>query len=400
VRRGGALIALVAGVLLSLLSCRAGEPLLTGVQTTGAALRIVGDSGDQTAVVHYSLARPATVTVWLSGGPNEQFLIRDRQPRPPGRDYQLTLDGTYEPPSVAPNGSATAREPAERRVVPPGQYRVIIQAVDDLGYREEATTDVTVVEADVEAPRIEELVVEPDVVSPNFDAIDDVAQISFRLTKDARVSIYATDEQGRKAYVGVRDEKRKAGAYAETWTGVVNERPLADGLYYYTVEARDPAGNVTIGRTPIRLSAGGVPKAKITWAHIAPRQILLGGIVSVEVGVRNVGDTIIRTQGPEPGFGYNSYESFGSIADGQYIDRAGFWRVGIDWQGAPVTAGSRFPYRWGFGHDLAPGEEVLVRGTIEVLHRVSKIWLYAGLIQEGHRYHDDGVGRAQVEVSF
>ncbi len=120
----------------------------------------------------------------------------------------------------------------------------------------------------------------------------------------------------------------------------------------------------------------------------------------VEIGVRNIGETVLRTQGPDPGYAYNSYETFGSIADGAYIDRAGFWRVGIDWQGAPVTAGARYPYRWGFGHDLTPGEEVTVWGTIDILHKISKIWLYAGLVQEGHRHWDDGVGRALVEVSL
>jgi hypothetical protein len=400
VRHRRVLGVLLAGGLLGLASCRGGEPLLSGVHTSGAALRVMGDNADATAIVHYTLSRPAAVSIWLAGGPDGQLLIRDRQSRPPGQDYQLTLDGTYSPASAALGDASGAREVVERRVVPAGPYRVTVQAVDEQGWREESVTDVTVVEADVDAPRIEDLIAQPDVISPNFDAIDDVAQISFRLTKDARVSIYATDALGRKAYVGVRDEKREAGAYAETWTGVVNERPLADGLYHYTVEARDRAGNVTVGRLPVQLDAGGLPKAKITWAHIAPRRILLGGIVDVEIGVRNIGDTVIRTQGPDPGYAYNSYESFGSIADGQFVDRAGFWRVGIDWQGAPITAGARFPYRWGFGHDLAPGEEVLVRGTIEMLHRVSKVWLYAGLVQEGHRYYDDGVGRAMVEVSF
>jgi hypothetical protein len=400
VRRGMGLWALMTCLLLGLASCRTGEALLSDVRTSSSALRVVGDSGDQNAVIHYSLSRPASVSVWLTDGAEGTLLIRDRQPRPPGLDYRLTLDGTYAPGAATPAGMAGPAEVVERRVVPAGQYRVTVQAVDEQGYREEAVTEVTVVAADVNAPRIEELIAYPDLVSPNFDAIEDVAQISFRLTKDARVSIYATDATGRKAYVGVREEKREAGAYAETWTGVVNERPLPDGLYHYTVEARDRAGNVTVGRVPIRLNAGGLPKAKITWVHIAPRRVLLGGVVHVEVGVRNIGDTVIRTQGPDPGYGYNSYESFGSIADGQYFDRAGFWRVGIDWQGAPVTAGARFPYRWGFGHDLAPGEEVLVRGTIEILHKVSKIWLYAGLVQEGHRYYDDGVGRAMVEVSF
>ncbi len=387
-QRLGVVAVVAAGLLVA--SCRTGEPLLSGVHATGAALRVMGEASSEPAVIHYSVARPAAVSVWLADGAGYRVMLRESQARPQGRDFQLSFDGTY---------AARPHSP-ERRVVTPGRYAVTVQAVDLQGLREEATTEVHVLAADTEPPRIEGLVAQPDVISPNFDAEDDVAHVSFRLTKDARVSIYATNEQGQKDFVGVRDEKREAGEYAETWSGIVNERPLRDGLYYYTVEARDGAGNVTVDRVPVRLAAGGVPKAKITSVYVAPRRVLLGGTVRVEIGVRNIGETVIRTQGPAPGYAYNSYETFGSIADGAYVDRAGFWRVGLDWQGAPVTAGARYPYRWGFGHDLAPGEEVSVWGTLEVLHKISKIWLYAGLVQEGHRHWDDGVGRALVEVSF
>lgn len=387
--RNWVLVGAAVTLVLGLASCRASDPLLSGVFTTAAALRVTGDGGEP-SVIHYTLARPADVTVWLADATGQQLVLRDRQRRPPGADYQLSFDGTYVPDANSP----------ERRVVAPGEYRVTVQAVDDDGFREEASTGVTILATDTAPPRIEELLAQPNVISPNFDAMDDVAHVSFRLTKDARVSIYAINEQGQKAYVGVRDEKREAGEYAETWSGVVNEQPLRDGYYYYTVEARDRAGNVTVNRVPVQLASGGVPKAKITSVYIAPRQVLLGGTVRVEVGVRNIGDTVIRTQGPDPGYTYTSYETFGSIADGAYVDRAGFWRVGVDWQGAPVSSGARYPYRWGFGHDLAPGDEATVWGTIDVLHKVSKIFLYAGLVQEGHRYWDDGVGRALVEISF
>lgn len=381
---GGWLLALVLG------SCRPSGSLLYDVHLTGGALVATGPSLERPALLHYSLARPAEVSVWLTDGAGQRLVLRERQPRPAGLDYQLPFDGTY----------ATAADPPERRVVPAGEYALTIQATDERGWREEATERVAVLQADTDAPRIENLVAFPEVISPNFDAVDDVTQISFRLSKPARVSLYAVDEHGRRVYVGVRDEKRAAGEYAETWNGLVNERPLPDGRYYYTVEARDQAGNVTIRRIPVVLAAGGVPKAKITRVYIAPRQILLGASVHIEIGVKNIGDTLIRTQGPDPGFVYNSYESFGSIADGAYIDRAGFWRVGIDWTGAPTTAGARFPYRWGFGRDLAPGEEVTVTGAIQMLHRVTKVLLFAGLVQEGHRYYDDGVGRTQIEISF
>jgi hypothetical protein len=391
VRRSSVPVALCGWLLALVLgSCRPSGSLLYDVHLTGGALVATGPSLERPALLHYSLARPAEVSVWLTDGAGQRLVLRERQPRPAGLDYQLPFDGTY----------ATAADPPERRVVPAGEYALTIQATDERGWREEATERVAVLQADTDAPRIENLVAFPEVISPNFDAVDDVTQISFRLSKPARVSLYAVDEHGRRVYVGVRDEKRAAGEYAETWNGLVNERPLPDGRYYYTVEARDQAGNVTIRRIPVVLAAGGVPKAKITRVYIAPRQILLGASVHIEIGVKNIGDTLIRTQGPDPGFVYNSYESFGSIADGAYIDRAGFWRVGIDWTGAPTTAGARFPYRWGFGRDLAPGEEVTVTGAIQMLHRVTKVLLFAGLVQEGHRYYDDGVGRTQIEISF
>jgi hypothetical protein len=166
------------------------------------------------------------------------------------------------------------------------------------------------------------------------------------------------------------------------------------------VEARDRAGNVSVAQVPVWLVDGGLPEARITAVHIWPRQLVIGGPVHIEVGVRNVGRTVLRTQGPGPGYDYTSYESFGSIADGAFIDRAGLWRVGIDWQGVPVTTESRFPYRWGFGQDLGPGEEVRVSGTITLLHRIAKLWVYAALVQEGHGYFDAGQGRTLVEVSF
>lgn len=384
-----ALFAPLAVVLL-LVGCNASGGLLQNVYTTGGTLTVTGPSLDAPAVLHYSLARPAEVSAWLSDATGTRLVLRERQPRPAGQDYQLSFDGTH----------GGAAEALERRVVPAGEYRLTLQAVDEQGWRDEASDRVQVLAADTDPPRIENLLAYPDAISPNFDAVDDVAQVSFRLTKDARVSLYATDAEGRKVYLGMRDEKREAGEYAETWNGVVNERPLPDGVYHYTVEARDRAGNVTVQRVPVILAAGGVPKAKITRVYIAPRQVLLGSSIRVEIGVKNIGETVLRTQGPSPGYGYNSYESFGSIADGTYIDRAGFWRVGVDWTGAPTTSGARFPYRWGFGHDLVPGEETTVWGTIEMLHRVTKVLLFAGLVQEGHRYYDDGVGRTQVEISF
>jgi hypothetical protein len=106
------------------------------------------------------------------------------------------------------------------------------------------------------------------------------------------------------------------------------------------------------------------------------------------------------------------------VADGQFVDRLGRWRAGVDlsdgqpaegqglWlpgSSRPLTAatpGARYPYRWGFGRDLAPGEEADVTGEIQFWHRVPTLWIFAGLIQEGVRFHDDGWGRAVLNISW
>src|SRR5689334_5241436 len=86
---------IAALALLTLTSCRAGGPLLGAVYTSGPALRVLGDGASQPAVVHYSLGRPAAVSVWLDDARGERLVLRERQPRPPGADYQLSFDGTY-----------------------------------------------------------------------------------------------------------------------------------------------------------------------------------------------------------------------------------------------------------------------------------------------------------------
>src|SRR5262249_10276243 len=153
------------------------------------------------------------------------------------------LDGTF---ALTPDGP-------ERRVLAPGRYQVRLLAVDAAGYREETAAEVLVEAVDTTPPHIEALQAEPATNSPRLDARNGITHITFRLTKAARVSLYAVDAQGRKAYLGVHDEARPAGEYAETWAGLVNERPLPDGQYSYTVEARDRAGNVSVAQVPVWL---------------------------------------------------------------------------------------------------------------------------------------------------
>ena len=187
-------------------------------------------------------------------------------------------------------------------------------------------------------PSITDLTAFPSIISPNFDGQDDAVALTYRLDKRARINVFATDAQGRRVYAGPR-EPREPGEYRDTWDGLDGKRqPLPDGAYLLVVQATDAAGNVSLSRAPVALRSGGRPAARLIDVRFAPRQLTSGGLLHITMLVRNTGTSLLRTQGPEPGFVYSSYDTYASILGRQFVDRAGVWRVGVDWAGSPGGA--------------------------------------------------------------
>ncbi len=78
----------------------------------------------------------------------------------------------------------------------------------------------------------------PETMTPNADGISDVTRISYRLSRNANLSIYFIDANGQRHYF--RDNRRRSiGSYRVDFGGVVQGVMLPNGTYTWVVEATD-----------------------------------------------------------------------------------------------------------------------------------------------------------------
>lgn len=299
------------------------------------------------------------------------------------------------------DGTVAGPGPNERRVLPDGDYQVVLD-VQTATQHQEAQVPMAVRQADTLAPDIVDLALLPNRISPNFDARDDVTHVTYRLAKDAAVAAYLdTNSAGstpQRVWMG-EEMKAQAGEQSLTWDGIANGQPVPSGEYVLGIRARDMAGNVVERSAPLVVEDSGVPEASIVLAHIGPLQIIRGDEVCLEAVVRNTGQTVLRTEGPEPGYTYNSLDTYASIENHRYAEHAGFWRVGLNWSGSPDVNGASYPYRWGFGHDMQPGEELTLQGCVKVVNEQDQLVFFAGLVQENVAIHSAGAGLVRVAIS-
>ena len=383
------LAALLSGLLaiaFAILLAGCGSGTLISA-TAGAPARITpnGDRIDDVATIAYTLARPAKVSVYLLDEGARRYTLRDNLARPAG-DYELTFDGTVE-------------SGGQRLVVPAGQYKYVVEATDDAGQREERQGSLVVADADTTPPKIANVAANPTEISPYNPDLTSETFVSYRLAKRAWVTLYVVEPDGRRTRLS-EPVLQEAGEHALRWDGLIRDKVPAAGTYTAVVQAKDDAGNTAEGSTQVTISGAEEPDATIVRVNFSPHQIVRGDVVKVEITVRNTGNVVLRTQGPDPGFTYTTKDTFASVEGGRYIDKANLWRVGVDWEGGLGAEGARYPYRWGLGKDLAPGEETTVVGYIRVLEDFPSLRLYAGLIHEKVKYQVDRVGQQLIEISY
>jgi hypothetical protein len=362
-----------------------GSALLTGVSLSTSTLEADGRSG--AVSIAYTLSGDASVSIFLEDSAGNRYTLRDKQTRGAG-SYTFQFNGATE---TKPGQSE------EKRVLPNGSYVAIVQAVDASQRSEESRASLEVVNADTNPPAITHLLAYPEQISPNYDGIDDAAQITYGLTKQATVDVFVTAPDGGRIPLQVT-QTEEPGEYQVAFEGKdATQGVLPDGTYTYTVLATDTAGNRTAGSGNVTVADSGVPHATITAIDFSPTRLAQGETMKVTVRVKNTGSVTIHSLGADPGFTYNTNDTYTSVSDGRYNDQAGMWALGVDWE-RRFGGGERYPLRWSFGKDLAPGEEVTVVGYVTVLENEPQLWFYAGLIQEEISYPSAHLGRTLITV--
>lgn len=367
------------------------------------------DGQDDVAAIRYKISENVLFSMYfVDKEGNRHYFRRDRR-RSPSKDHYVALFGGA----------------VEGRLLPDDEYTCVLEAKTDDGRLETAQKKLTILGGDPEYIEIRNLVVAPDVFTPNRDGIKDRVTIGYYLTKEAtRVEVYITDGAGNK-YPVPEDEIREPGAKGnhehDYDAGVdLGAAPPPDGTYTVWVVAEDAVGNRDTKKATLTIEMGGVPLVEIVnrAAKWSDTVVPLGGTLSFTCTVKNVGRVPVRTKGPPPGTVYTTGENFNTLSTTlgaklgeDFYEEPGIFRVGVDFEGN--TSGRPYPYRWQLGKDeeltmidgqryLLPGQSVTVYGSIQIVDKPSKIapYYWVGLLHEQVRWVEENIQRTQINIGF
>ena len=415
------MLALIALVSLLLSACNTG-PIVTDASIEPATISPNADGDTDVTRIAYTIRRPSSVSIYFEDANGEKHYFRQDQHRG-DRDYNVFWGGVID-----------------GRVLPDGEYRWVIEATDESEATETIDGQITIVNADTETPEFENFSVNPAVITPNQDGIDDRASITYWLTKEVEeIQVYLFDpsdpdnqnpENPSRKYPIFENEREvkptEPGYHYYDYDGGIDlgADPPADGDYVIVAEARDKVGNHTRETATLTIENGGKPRADIVQGEITmldpvdgDLNIPIGGSLIFTATIENYGNVPIRTAGPWPGTVYQSDQNFNTLAyeveDDSFFEQSGTWRFALNFQS---NFGQDFPFRYAVGRRedlrcevidgreqcfLDPGERGLVYGTIvwkDVPAR-NPFRIWGGLLHEDVAIFNNFADTQEVEIA-
>jgi hypothetical protein len=130
---------------------------------------------------------------------------------------------------------------------------------------------------------------------------------------------------------------------------------------------------------------------RVTDVQITPTSLRTGDVLEVRATVTNVGTAVAPSDARGPGIGYDEGQTF----DQRGLPKVtGRFRLALEGVGAGATP---YPYRWGLGKALLPGESVTITGSVRVLHPQQRVFRVA-LVEEYVRYWQQEINPTLVVV--
>lgn len=429
-----AALGLAAVYLVGSLLLRPPLPLIMEARFDRASISPNADGEDDIAVFEYRLSRPAVVSLSLAAHGGRRFYFRQNQAREDG-EYSVLFSGVVA--GFTHEGESVYGE-IERRLIPNGDYRWLLEAEADDGAATSLDGGLRVEQGDTPLPIMSEFRIAPTIFSPNQDGVADRVSINVYLEKDVeRLDVYLVGADDLRIPISARVEERKygeAGRHRFDYEGGIDlgVDPPPDGSYRVVALAQDSVGQRMRMEGELRIETGGKPFAEIKpqapgvdvafgvlpynerWfsngerlgaplpplmdatslAYSQQITVPLGDMLVFRLTVENYGPVPIRTSGPPPGTVYQQDQLAGTLG---FFDESGAWRVGLQCE----TSIASFPYRWAVASDdrlqevfdeasensyryLAAGERAVVWGAIRLTEVKARnpqnCW--AGLIHE------------------
>ena len=429
------LLSLLLLMILALGGCGTTGPMLTNARIEPAVISPNADGVADVARISYTIRRPVNISIYFEDESGNRYYFREDKHRG-ARDYNVLWGGVIEEPIYLDPDHVIQKYIGQ--VLPDGRYHWVIEARDERGRTEQAEGDITIENADTDMPEFENFAVNPEVITPNQDGIDDRASITYWLTKEVEeIQVYLMnpgdkDRPDRKYPLEPTErevETTDAGYHFYDYDGGIDKGadPPPDGDYLVVAEAWDQVGNHNIVTGTLTIKDGGYPRAQIVEGKITmvgpfdsgyTLNIPLGGKMIFTATIENYGTVPIRTAGPWPGTVYKASENYNTLAyredESSWFQQSGTWRFGLNYQS---NFGQDWPFRFAVGRKdedlrcemvdgreqcfLDPGKRGLVYGTIiwDVIPARNPFRIWGGLLHEDVRIENNFADVHEIQIA-